>query len=116
MKIENLEAYCLDVAQRAKAASTELASVTGKQKNDWLNLSAQALRDRMDEVLAANDQDIANAPGFGLTPAEIDRLKLNPQILKQQFEQPQLLKLGFQLKLKQPQRLGSDPQIKDRAK
>ncbi|MBR0190984.1 MAG: glutamate-5-semialdehyde dehydrogenase [Thermoguttaceae bacterium] len=79
MKIENLEAYCLDVAQRAKAASAELASVTGRQKNDWLNLCAQALRDRMDEVLAANDEDLANAPGFGLTPAEIDRLKLNPQ-------------------------------------
>lgn len=79
MKIENLEAYCLDVAQRAKAASAELASVTGKQKNDWLNQSAQILRERMTEILAANEEDLAAAPGFGLTPAEVDRLMLNPE-------------------------------------
>ncbi len=78
MNIENLEEYCLDVAQRAKAASAELASVTGQQKNDWLNLSAQCLRTRTAEILAANDEDLAAAPGFGLTPAEVDRLKLNP--------------------------------------
>ncbi|MDO4630114.1 MAG: glutamate-5-semialdehyde dehydrogenase [Planctomycetia bacterium] len=79
MKIENLEAYCLDVAQRAKIASAQLASVTGKQKNDWLNRSAERLRGRIAEILEANDKDIAAAPGFNLTPAEIDRLKLNPE-------------------------------------
>jgi len=79
MKIENLEAYCREVAQKAKNASAELASVTGKQKNDWLNLSAGILRERMAEILEANDKDIEAAPGYGLTPAEIDRLKLNPE-------------------------------------
>ena len=79
MKIENLEAYCFDVAQRAKLASAALASVTGKQKNDWLNLSAGILRERMAEILAANEKDLEAAPGYGLTPAEIDRLKLDPQ-------------------------------------
>lgn len=79
MKIENLEAYCLDVAERAKIASAELASVTGKQKNDWLNRSAAILRERMAEILEANEKDLAAAPGYGLTPAEIDRLKLNPE-------------------------------------
>lgn len=79
MKIENLEAYCLEVAQRAKIASAQLASVTGKQKNDWLNRSAEMLRTRIAEILEANDKDIVAAPGFNLTPAEIDRLKLNPE-------------------------------------
>ncbi len=36
------------------------------------------LRERTDDVIAANQLDIAAAPGFGLTDAAIDRLKLTP--------------------------------------
>ncbi|MDO4576191.1 MAG: glutamate-5-semialdehyde dehydrogenase [Planctomycetia bacterium] len=75
--IEDLERYCFEVAQRAKQASAELAQVSGQQKNDWLNRSAQLLRKRLQPILAANDKDIAAAPDYGLTPAEVDRLKLN---------------------------------------
>src|SRR5262249_21262251 len=35
-------------------------------------------RKRTDEILEANARDLKAAPGFGLTNAEIDRLKLNP--------------------------------------
>ena len=72
----NLQAYCLDVAKRAKTASARLAQATGQQKNDWLRLGAKGLRERSDDVLAANQLDLAAAPGFGLTPAQIDRLRL----------------------------------------
>ncbi|HTQ38326.1 MAG TPA: glutamate-5-semialdehyde dehydrogenase [Pirellulales bacterium] len=78
--VENidLKSYCLDVARRAKVAATELARATGAQKIDWLRRSAKALRQRSAEILEANQHDTAAAPGFGLTDAEIDRLKLTP--------------------------------------
>ncbi|HEY2760713.1 MAG TPA: glutamate-5-semialdehyde dehydrogenase [Pirellulales bacterium] len=74
----DLRLYCLNVAQRARAASTELASASGGQKIKWLCDSANRLRERMSEILEANERDLEAAPGFGLTGAEIDRLKLNP--------------------------------------
>jgi glutamate-5-semialdehyde dehydrogenase len=74
----DLQAYCLDVARRAKAASADLSRVSGRQKIDWLRLSAQRLRQHEADILTANQQDIAAADGFGLTDAEIDRLRLTP--------------------------------------
>jgi len=72
----DLKPYCLDVARRAKAASVGLARATGAQKINWLRSSAKMLRERSGEILEANKRDLAAAPGFGLTDAEIDRLKL----------------------------------------
>ena len=40
---EDLKAYCLEMAQRAKRAAAELARVTGAQKNQWLRRSGQLL-------------------------------------------------------------------------
>ena len=73
----DLRQYCIDAAQRAKKAAARLASVRGEIKNCWLQQSAQALRDRTDDILAANDLDLQSAPGFGLTEAQADRLKLS---------------------------------------
>jgi glutamate-5-semialdehyde dehydrogenase len=73
----DLAAYCRDAAQRAKAAAAELALVRGETKNAWLRQSAGRLRDQADHILAANAEDLAAAPGFGLTDAQIDRLRLN---------------------------------------
>jgi glutamate-5-semialdehyde dehydrogenase len=75
---EDLRTYCERVAREAREASLELGQATGKQKNAWLRKSAQVLRERTAEILAANALDIAAAPGFGLTDAAIDRLRLNP--------------------------------------
>lgn len=72
----DLAAYCLDVGRRAQRASEQLACATGAQKNRWLELCAAALRERADEMLQANEADLAAAPGFGLTDAAIDRLRL----------------------------------------
>ena len=63
-------------AQKAKAAAAELAVTSGQAKNEWLRGSARLLRERVAEVLAANQRDLAAAPGFGLSDAETDRLKL----------------------------------------
>ncbi len=57
----DLRKYCEDVASRAKRAS------------------AAALRERVDVLAAANGKDLAAAPGFGLTDAQVDRLRLTPE-------------------------------------
>jgi len=75
---QDLRAYCEDVAKKAKAASAQLAVVTGKQKNDWLRRSAAVLREQTETILAANAKDVTAAPSFGLTDAQTDRLRLDP--------------------------------------
>ena len=49
-----LRAYCSDVARRAKAASVELARISGQQKIDWLLHSANELRQQTDRLVKAN--------------------------------------------------------------
>jgi len=75
----DLEQYCLETAQKAHRSMDALAQATGAQKERWLRRSAALLRERCDAILAANQQDIAAAPDYGLTAAQIDRLKLTPQ-------------------------------------
>lgn len=78
----DLGAYCLDLAQRAQAAANELASIGGAARNEFLKAGARLLRKRTDELLAANQQDLAAAPGFRLTDAQIDRLRLAPKTIE----------------------------------
>jgi glutamate-5-semialdehyde dehydrogenase len=75
----DLQTYCRDVAAQAKRASEELAQVSADQKNAWLRQSAGMLRERSDALLAANEKDIEAAPSFGLTDAQIDRLRLSAE-------------------------------------
>lgn len=75
----DLREYCLDVARRAKSSAAKLALVPGMKKDDWLRHSARRLRESAALVLAANERDVAAAPGFGLSAAEIDRLALSPE-------------------------------------
>src|SRR5690606_4563201 len=77
--VPDLSQYCLDVARKAKAASAELARVGGAAKNAWLKASAARLRQEAPAIIAANAKDLAAAPGFGLTDAAIDRLRLTPE-------------------------------------
>ncbi|MFN4258998.1 MAG: glutamate-5-semialdehyde dehydrogenase [Gemmataceae bacterium] len=78
----DLTSYCLRLGQRARAASRLLAQAKGKQKNDWLLRAAAALDSRQEQILAANARDIAAASDFGLTTAQIDRLRLTPDRLR----------------------------------
>lgn len=80
--IENdLQAECNALADRAKRASRALAVVRGQAKNDWLRRAADALRERADEVLEANANDVAAAGDYGLNAAAVDRLTLNTKRL-----------------------------------
>ncbi|MBN2475831.1 MAG: glutamate-5-semialdehyde dehydrogenase [Pirellulales bacterium] len=71
--------YCLDVARRAARAARELAGVSGAQKQQWLRESARQLRRQSQGLAEANQRDIAAAPDFRLTDAQVDRLRLTPE-------------------------------------
>jgi glutamate-5-semialdehyde dehydrogenase len=74
--MSGLESYCRDVATRARRASRLLTRGTGQQKIDWLRKSAVRLRGRAADIMRENQRDLAKAPEYGLTDAQIDRLRL----------------------------------------
>jgi glutamate-5-semialdehyde dehydrogenase len=74
----DLEKYCTDVATRARQASVALAITSGDAKNAWLRRSAERIRQSAQRLEAANAQDIAAAPDYGLSPAQVDKLRLTP--------------------------------------
>jgi glutamate-5-semialdehyde dehydrogenase len=76
--MNELDAYCLDVAQRAKRAAAELAQTTGARKQQWLRLGGRLLGERSAALAEANHLDLAAAPDYGLSDAQIDRLRLTP--------------------------------------
>ncbi|HBJ33549.1 MAG TPA: gamma-glutamyl-phosphate reductase, partial [Planctomycetaceae bacterium] len=76
-KVGDLAAVCRQMGQAAKAASRKLAILDTAVKNRWLIASANRLIDATDEIIAANSLDLDAAPGFGLTDAAIDRLRLD---------------------------------------
>lgn len=78
----DLAEYCRDVARRAKAASEQLATIKSGLKIDWLRCSANLLRANVATIERANAEDLAAAPGYGLTAAAIDRLRLTPDRLE----------------------------------
>ena len=69
--------YCLQTARDARDASAELRSLDTAIKNRWLNDSADALVDSANAIQSANELDLAAAPDYGLTDAQIDRLRLD---------------------------------------
>ncbi len=75
----SLDAYCRDVALRAKAASAKLATVSGDVKTAWLRRSAELLRAGQHVLNEANQRDLQAAPAYGLTDAQVDRLRLTPE-------------------------------------
>ena len=77
----DLLAYCEDLGRRARVASRSLANAAGERKNAWLLLAAKELGKCPEYVLQANAKDIYAAPGFGLSSAQIDRLRLTPERL-----------------------------------
>lgn len=67
----------LAAAQRSKDASRIVGLLTTSQKNTILETAAQALLNRVDEILEANQKDIAVARDKGTSEALIDRLALD---------------------------------------
>ena len=76
---EALSQHCRQIAMRARQASIDLASMPTEKKVAALKGAAAQIRADVVGILAANRLDVAAAAGFGLSPAEIDRLVLDPK-------------------------------------
>ncbi len=78
-KLEDVHALMQRIGAAAKDAAHTLALAPTEAKNRALTEAARALRARADELIVANDRDMAAAEQKGLTGAMLDRLKLNRQ-------------------------------------
>ena len=65
--------------QAARRAARELARASTVTKNAALNAIAEGLVARADDIVEANEHDVAAAHDAGLTPAVIDRLRLTTE-------------------------------------
>ncbi|MEP4784014.1 MAG: gamma-glutamyl-phosphate reductase, partial [Erythrobacter sp.] len=65
------------LARAGRQAQTVLAAMPSEDKAQALMLAAQALRSDAGAVLAANAKDIAAGEAAGLSPAMLDRLRLD---------------------------------------
>ena len=74
----SLESDLSSQLHRARRASRALALASSEQKNKALAAVKDSLPRSVDEIIAANQSDIAQARDAGLNSALIDRLTLNP--------------------------------------
>ncbi len=72
-----LEALMLDMGKRARAAAQPLMLASGQTKSAALSAMSQSLIVNMNTILAANHIDMTNGQEAGLTPAILDRLRLD---------------------------------------
>ncbi len=72
-----INALITDMTGRAKAASRLLARAGNAAKADALVKAAAALRSDKTAIMVANDIDMAAGTAAGLSPAMLDRLKLD---------------------------------------
>lgn len=66
-------------AALAKEAAATLNRLTTEQKNEALLVMADALLARQNEILEANERDLARGRENGTSPSLLDRLKLTPE-------------------------------------
>lgn len=62
---------------RARVAAQTIAQAEDGQKADALRRAAEALRDQAPAIIAANARDMENGAANGLSPAMLDRLRLD---------------------------------------
>jgi len=72
-----LQEYVVMLAERAKEAASALRKLSSEVKNRALIAMAEALKARSEEILEANQKDVAAGKEKGLSTALIDRLTLN---------------------------------------
>ena len=66
-----------EILERAKEAAGKLALLTEQEKNAALHAMADQLIASMNDILAANAEDLAQAEANGMNTVMIDRLRLN---------------------------------------
>ncbi|MDD4928892.1 MAG: glutamate-5-semialdehyde dehydrogenase [Gallionella sp.] len=74
--MENIKEYMQGIGQAARTASVVMAQADTSTKNRALTEIAAALLEHSDQLLAANEKDVAAARANGLDEASVDRLTL----------------------------------------
>ncbi len=74
-----------ELLSRAQVAKPAVAALSEEQRNSLLNGMAEELLLAEKEILAANEQDLKNAEGK-IVAVMLDRLRLNPQRIKDMAE------------------------------
>ena len=72
-----LEARMLAIGRAAREAAAALREASSEQKNKALLAAAEAIRAAQTQILAANEEDMRAAEARNLSPALLDRLKLD---------------------------------------
>ena len=76
----------MDQGKRAKEASRVVGQLSSLEKNKGLECAADNLIARMDEIVAANKEDISQAVKQGISGALLDRLTLDEGRIKAMVE------------------------------
>ena len=74
----DVKAYMVEVGEKARKASSQMAKASTETKNNALNATAEALDSARDLLAEANRKDMDNGRDNGLEPAMLDRLELTP--------------------------------------
>ncbi len=74
---DEIKTMMADLGARAKAASAELGFASSESKEKALMAAADAIIANTDDILAANEKDMAYGRDKGLTAAMLDRLMLD---------------------------------------
>lgn len=69
-------------AEAAREAARVLAPLDRRAKDEALSLIAERLRERVDDIEAANERDISRARAAGLSSAMLDRLGMGPAVVE----------------------------------
>ncbi len=77
-----LAQHCRELSEAAKRASSQMAGLDSATKNRWLEASAKSLVRSEAAILQANARDLSAAAENGLTQAQMDRLRLDPDRLQ----------------------------------
>ena len=78
--------YLKKMGERAKTAAYALNLLSDEDKNRALRVAAEELVKEMEKILAANANDVERAEKAGMSPALIDRLKLDEKRIRQMSE------------------------------
>ncbi|MCH5643063.1 glutamate-5-semialdehyde dehydrogenase [Gordonia sp. ABSL49_1] len=73
------EKVVLDLARAARSASRSLGGLTTAAKNKVLLAAADAVEAAVEEILAANAEDISRAESSDMEASLLDRLRLTPE-------------------------------------
>jgi len=73
----NIQAYMQQLGKQARVASSQLAAIESKQKNDALIAIAERLIEQADALKTENAKDLEAGAAKGLEPAMLDRLALD---------------------------------------